>query len=582
MVGAAPQQGDAVTAPGAVVHSQTLPPIGLSKFARIVDAHAQADCLTAFAALRDGADSYPETTIELGEGCNRFPPSPDLARHLSALLDRFIRDGTLSAYAGRRPAGTRGAMAELLGSHLNMHLDASDIFFTRGGTEAINLTIAHLEAINLTIAHLAETGHGLVLPLPNYYAFDQSAVRWGAPVTAYYRHDGALHHTGTTPTPRTCLVEVLPNGVTGARHVPPEQPRPDFALIDIPFQIGAEGPQPAAILRDRVHRLDLETAALILTASKDLSLPGLRAAIVVTRNRALLSHLGRDRFERMAMTGDPVGEIAMLLFVSLLTVADAPSEQTGKLVQIAQDCAHRANLPALPDEETYRRIRDHLTGMSERFRRNALALEDARSPLQPITGLEPATGYSAFAELRAPQEDLLPWVARCGRSGLHLNPTVVHGGTTTAWEALYPNGQLLQLNLSEEPAAIDRGLRFRRTAQQPHPRDPRPHPKTGDGRVRAGRTSGDPEDPRTGRAAAPGRRRPRPRRPVPCHAGDHDVSSVDVCRVRARTAHHLPPRRHRSDPLAWPRQIAGISVVISEAEAGGGFLRQPPVERPPR
>ncbi len=25
------------------------------------------------------------------------------------------------------------------------------------------------------------------------------------------------------------------------------------------------------------------------------------------------------------------------------------------------------------------------------------------------------------------------------------------------------------------------------------------------------------------------------------------------------------------DPLAWPRQIAGISVVISEAEAGGGF-----------
>jgi hypothetical protein len=413
-------------------------------------APAQADCLTAFAALRDGADSDPETTLELGEGCNRFPPSPDLARYLSTLLDRFIRDGTLSAYAGRRPAGTRGAMAELLGCHLDMHLDASDIFFTRGGTEAINLTIAHL----------AETGHGLVLPLPNYYAFDQSAVRWGAPVTAYYRHDGALHHTGTAPTPRTCLVEVLPNGVTGARHVPPEQPRPDFTLIDIPFQIGAEGPQPAAILHDRVHGLDLETAALILTASKDLSLPGLRAAIVVTRNKALLGHLGRDRFERMAMTGDPVGEIAMLLYVSLLAVADAPSEQTGKLVQIAQDCAHRANLPALPDEETFRRIRDHLASMSERFRRNALAVEDPRSPLQPITGLEPATGYSTFAELRAPQEDFLQWVARCGRSGLRLYPTVVHGGTTTAWEALYPNGQLLRINLSDEPAAIDRGLRL--------------------------------------------------------------------------------------------------------------------------
>ncbi|MGW2105074.1 hypothetical protein [Streptomyces sp. NPDC001948] len=56
-------------------------------------------------------------------------------------------------------------MAELLGSNLNMRLDPSDIFFTRGGTEAISLTIAHL----------AETGHALVLPLPNYYAFDACA-----------------------------------------------------------------------------------------------------------------------------------------------------------------------------------------------------------------------------------------------------------------------------------------------------------------------------------------------------------------------------------------------------------------------
>ncbi|MFG2836005.1 aminotransferase class I/II-fold pyridoxal phosphate-dependent enzyme [Streptomyces zaomyceticus] len=411
-------------------------------------APAQADCLTSFAALRDGAYSDPETTIELGEGCNRFPPSPDLARYLSTLLDRFIRDGTLSAYAGRHPAGTRVAMAELLGSHLDMHLDASDIFFTRGGTEAINLTIAHL----------AETGHGLVLPLPNYYAFDQSAVRWGAPVTAYYRHDGALHHTGMASAPRTCLVEVLPNGVTGARHGLPQLARPDFTLIDIPFQVGAEGPQPAAILRDRARDLDLESAALILTASKDLSLPGLRAAVVVTRNKALLGHFGRDRFERMAMSGDPVGEVVMLFYASLIALADAPREQTPKLLQIAQDCVLRAGLPALPDEETYRRVRDHLTIMSERFRRNALAIADSRSPLQPITGLQPATGYSAFAELRAPQEDFLQWVARCGRSGLRLNPTVVHGGTSAAWDSLYPGGQLLRINLSEDPATIDRGL----------------------------------------------------------------------------------------------------------------------------
>ncbi|MGW2183249.1 aminotransferase class I/II-fold pyridoxal phosphate-dependent enzyme [Streptomyces sp. NPDC001732] len=425
-----------------------------------IPAPAQADCLTAFGALRADAVSDPETTIELGEGCNRFPPSPALARYLSTLLDRFIRDGTLSAYAGHRPANPQAAMAELLGSHLNMHLDASDIFFTRGGTEAINLTIAHL----------ADTGHGLVLPLPNYYAFDQSAVRWGAPVTAYYRHDGALHPTGTAPAPRTCLVEVLPNGITGARHDLPKQARPDFTLIDIPFQIGAEGPQPATTLRDRVHSLDLETAALILTASKDLSLPGLRAAVVVTRNKALLGHLGRDRFERMAMSSDPVGEIVMLFYTSLLALAEAPREQTHKLVQIAQDCAHRTGLPALPDEETYRRVLDRLTVMNERFRRNALAIGGPRSPLRPITGLQPTTGYSVFAELRAPQEDFLQWVIQCGRSGLRLNPTVVHGGTTAAWEALYPGGQLLRINLSEDPDAVDQALDLlHRYATDPFP-----------------------------------------------------------------------------------------------------------------
>ncbi|MFD7853402.1 aminotransferase class I/II-fold pyridoxal phosphate-dependent enzyme [Streptomyces microflavus] len=413
-----------------------------------IPAPAQADCLAAFGALRDGADTDTEATIELGEGCNRFPPSPDLARYLSALLDRFIRDGTLSAYAGRSQAGARAAMAELLGSHLNMRLDPSDVFFTRGGTEAISLTIAHL----------AETGHGLVLPLPNYYAFDQCAVRWGAPVTGYYRHDGALHPTGTSPAPRTCLVEVLPNGVTGARHTLPERPEPDFTLLDVPFQIGAEGPQPAAILRDRVHGIDLSRAALILTASKDLSLPGLRAAVVVTRNKALLQHLARDRFERMAMSGDPVGEVVMLFYASLLAVVEAPAEQTTKIVRIAQDSVRRTGLAALPEEETYRRVRDHLAVMAERFRRNAHALDGPGSPFRRIPGMEPAAGFSAFAELRTSQKGFLPWVAQCGRAGLRLNPTVVHGGTSAAWDALYPDGQLLRLNLSQTPGTFQRGL----------------------------------------------------------------------------------------------------------------------------
>ncbi|MFJ8210336.1 hypothetical protein [Streptomyces sp. NPDC096033] len=43
-----------------------------------------------------------------------------------------------------------------------------------------------------------------------------------------------------------------------------------------------------------------------------IPLPNLRAAVVVRRNKSLLGHLGRHWFERMAMTGEPVGEVVML------------------------------------------------------------------------------------------------------------------------------------------------------------------------------------------------------------------------------------------------------------------------------
>ncbi|MER7468411.1 hypothetical protein [Streptomyces sp. NPDC097981] len=72
--------------------------------------------------------------------------------------------------------------------------------------------------------------------------------------------------------------------------------------------------------------------------------------------------------------------------------------------------------------------------------------------------MEPAAGYSAFAELRTPQDDFLAWVVRCGRAGLRINPTVVHGGTSAAWDALYPGAQLLRLNLSETPVTFQQGL----------------------------------------------------------------------------------------------------------------------------
>ncbi|MFI7104132.1 hypothetical protein ACIBK8_32905 [Streptomyces sp. NPDC050161] len=410
---------------------------------------AQADCLTAFGALRDGA---PASAFEIGEGCNRFPPSPVLGRYLADVMYRLVQRGAFSSYADPFHGGTRAAVAELLGAHLHIGLEPADVFFPRGGTEAINLAIAHLAA----------TGHGLTLPLPNYYAFDQSAVRWGAPVTGYYRHDGTLHSTGATAE-RSCLVEVMPNGITGVRHNLPAGPAPDFTLLDVPFQISATGQPPGVKLRERLARLDLRASALIITASKDLSVPGLRAAAVISKNTALMAHLGRDNFERIATNSSPVAEIVMTLYASLLPVLESPQDEAIQLaVRRAQDTAKRAGLPDLPGLLDYQRLRRHLAAMSSRFRRNMDRLDRTDSPVTIVhhspTAGDPTAGYSAFAELREKQSDFLRWVRHSGRQGLRLNPAVVHGGTTAAWQALYPGRQLLRMNLSEPPAELDHGL----------------------------------------------------------------------------------------------------------------------------
>ncbi|MEV3925890.1 aminotransferase class I/II-fold pyridoxal phosphate-dependent enzyme [Actinomadura coerulea] len=406
----------------------------------------QADCLTAFGTLRRGA---PADAFEIGEGCNRFPPSPVLGRYLADLLHRLVRRGAMSGYTDPFNGGARTAVAELLGPHLEIPLAPSDIFFTRGGTEAINLTIAHLAA----------TGHGLILPLPNYYAFDQSAVRWGAPITGYYRHDGAIHHTGADLPQRTCLVEVLPNGITGAPHTIPARSAPNFTLLDVPFQTCLHNRSSTGILRERIRRLDLRRSAIIITASKDLSLPGLRAAAVISKSTALMEHLGRDNFERIATTSNPLAEMAITLYSSVLPMLEAPHQQSAQqTVRSAHAIVKRAGLPELPGHGDFQRLRQHLTAMSDRFRRNTETLDSEDSPVRIVHTAAPAAGYSAFAELREPQPDFLRWVQECGRQGLRLNPAVVHGGTIPAWEALHPGQQFLRMNLSEPPTELKRGL----------------------------------------------------------------------------------------------------------------------------
>ncbi|MEU2874045.1 hypothetical protein ABZ769_33430 [Streptomyces olivoreticuli] len=396
----------------------------------------QAECIAAFNALRTGT---PREALEVGEGCNRFPPSPLVAIYLSETLRRLVEDGGLSVYADPFKGGARAAFAEMIGDHLGLHLGADDICFVRGGTEAINLITAHL----------ASTGHSLTLPLPNYYAFDHCAARWQAPVVGYYRHDGTLHLTGETETQHAALVDVLPNGVTGSIYTTPGGPDYDFVLLDTVIQVGhfGAGPSPAAALRAKARALDLEHSAIIMTASKDLALPGIRAAAIISRNAALRAHIGRDAFDR-APVASPLGSLLMTLYAALLTALEAPDDHLDKLHAAAEDTVARHGLPPLPSASAVRRLIDHVALMTEHYQANFRTLAQENDILSLSAALTPACGYSTFPELTIPQPDFLGWVRQCALDGLRLNPTVVHGGTADAWKHLMP-GQHLRINFSE-------------------------------------------------------------------------------------------------------------------------------------
>lgn len=405
----------------------------------------QAECITAFNALRTDT---PRNALEVGEGCNRFPPSPLVGLYLSEALFRLVEDGSLSVYKDPFNGGARAAFAELIGDHLGRRLDADDICFVRGGTEAISLITAHLAA----------TGHSLPLPLPNYYAFDHCAARWQVPIAGYYRHDGTLHPTSPTSTQHAALLDVLPNGVTGTIYTTPGGPDYDFVLLDTVIQVGhfGTGPSPASALRAKARALDLEHSAIIMTASKDLGLPGIRGAAIISRNAALRAHIGRDAFDR-APAASPLGSLLMTLYAALLTALEAPADHLDKVHSAAQDTVARHGLPPLPPTPAIRSLLDHMARMTEHYRANFHRLAQEADILSLSAALTPACGYSAFPELAVPQPDFLAWVRQCALDGLRLNPTVVHGGTADAWRHLMP-GQHLRINLSESHRDLAVGL----------------------------------------------------------------------------------------------------------------------------
>jgi len=415
------------------------------------DLFPEADCFTIYRRIRAGV---PADAQQLGQGYNRYPPAPGLLAALQQALTQLFATGRFEQYSCAADDDERALFAMLLGRRLGRpDLAADDVVFTNGGSEAISVLTGGLAAAGLSLA----------LPIPNYYVYEQAALRHRVPVIARYRADWPAR----LPASDAAVVTVLPNGVTGELAPAGPGPRPGFEVLDIIYQLAGESGTDllSQEITSRAGGLDLERGALILTPSKDLSLAAFRAGALVTRHPVVRSFAERDRHERTFTVSPLVARICIVylsacLLYNQLRVAGAGGFDS-ELAWLTAGYAE-FGVPLLLDRESWWLMVTHLESMTAHLQQMSAVLGEYADILDPASVRARVAGYSVFPRLNvAPltSQALVEWVNCCGvGSRLKLNPTVLFGGTTRSWDELFPGEARIRLNLSVPAAELHRCL----------------------------------------------------------------------------------------------------------------------------
>jgi hypothetical protein len=407
---------------------------------------AEADCFAIYRRLRaDVADS----DAEIGQGFNRYPCSPDLVGAVKLHLDSLLAEGRIEQYSAQSDAQFERLCRDLVARRFGRDLpNETRVIFTNGGSEAIGIILGALADLEV----------GVALPQPTYYGYEQSALRHALRLAARYRSDtGGVAAYGQPDA----LVQVQPGAVTGRFEQGPTalaaQWRILFDVVDVVFQLAPPARQAAfeETLRRKVESLNFDSGCLVLTPSKDLSLPSLRAGMIVTHSPAVIEFAKRDRFERSFSVSPLIPFVcALYLGVVLLFRARAIGGEAGFAEELdALLHAYREHSVPLPlDEPALGRIVTHLTDMTSMCLAGHDLVRGFDDLFDSAEIEDHVAGFSCFPKLRISIEDhddfcdIVNDIGR--RTGLLLNPSVLFGGTLESWDALFPFEARIRVNLS--------------------------------------------------------------------------------------------------------------------------------------
>ncbi len=380
--------------------------------------------------------AHIEGGLLLGEGANLVPPFAGLERVLCRETESRFRSGSLAAYP--RPGGDMNDR-ELLAESLNRLMGHAAF-----GPEDVLLTHGSTEGLDIVCRHAGEARLACLLPLPAYFQYELAASHHGLPVAGFYGVSGDIHWCASRPSRGPlCLVVNRPDALTGAC------PQPEFftalstglsvsfAVYDLCFLLLDIDPSAASrsFVRQLAVDTDWERAALLLTLSKDLALPGLRCGLLASRCRPLLE-AARDILMERYFAPSPLGYGIMRVYLGLAA---------GDEIQ---------GLDAF-DAEFLREFADHQDNMVlARVRANVAQLAASAEGLLGPPLCPPLSGYSALVQVRgcgSEPEQLLSLTAQVARdTGVNLFLNYVYGGTPEAWRALYRGQVVARVNLSQE------------------------------------------------------------------------------------------------------------------------------------
>ncbi len=214
-----------------------------------------APCVQYFRRVRRNT---ARDAFEFGTGVNHWPVAQCVSQYLASLIGELATD-RLRRYDGPDDVVLRQLVADLVGEYVgDSDLDARHISAVNGASEAISLVIAWA----------GSSGLGATLPLPLYYAFDQSVARHMAAEPIYYSEEHVDHKD--TAADRL-LVDIVPNGVTGRwQDVPGSAASYGFRFFDHAFALPTFGDQQEFLAMLRSRTMMLEASAIAITPSKDL------------------------------------------------------------------------------------------------------------------------------------------------------------------------------------------------------------------------------------------------------------------------------------------------------------------------